>query len=254
MNLNASSILKVSHVPKRYIQILWSIVKQAKKNKKHSYSFKHGMQELVDNLTAKIQTQIIYNSKLKPTHLNANELHIVCTDAHQAAELLETITPSEVTQSLKAIKYKKITSTTIFTTQPITSLDKSFGILFAESSLHPHFGILNNCEIFPYRSKNQKFSYTLIGPRVAEDQLKIDITKTLEQIDFKHNFINYPNHWERAIPLYDQSRLENINTIKSHLPCNIVLIANYTDGISLREIFHNGVKLAGLLKEHYFSS
>jgi oxygen-dependent protoporphyrinogen oxidase len=249
--LNALSVLKIKKFPKRYINFIWNMIVNAKKNKKQSYSFKNGMQELVDQLASMIETHIQYNSNVTLELLDEKSLHIICTDATDASNLLNKTCNQDIISALNAIEYKKITSSTIFTKQEIKNLDKSFGILFNQSDEHIHYGILNNCTIFPDRSIDGHFSYTLIGPLRDVGKIESDIKHSLSKIGFDQDFVVYPHHWERAIPVYNHLRLRKVNTLKNELPENIVLLANYTNGISLREIFHNCLDLIPYLKSNY---
>jgi protoporphyrinogen oxidase len=226
----SSSLHFRSLFPKTKNQVTYfSFIKTLLKNKKNlkSLSFERGMQELVDALRSKLQDNIQLQQS-PPINTNVNT--IICTDAHEAGDLLANYFP-QLSQQLKKINYVNLSTTTLFSKNTIPFLENAFGVLFPPSEKHNLLGTLHNTAIFSNRAKNLH-SYTFIT--------KGDFNLSL--IPFEHQLDIISIHstpWTRAIPVYDQTRYAVISTIQKEWEKNPnmpMLFGNYVAGISLREL------------------
>lgn len=220
----------------------WQFKKALKKNPAQSVSFEKGMQEALTSMSKHITGKIFLSHQL-PFDLKPNT--IICTNAHEASELLKDLWP-EGSAELKKIQYLPLTSWTFFLKNPLPQLFKSFGILFPTDQKATSLGVLCNHEIFPQRlSGEAKASLTFI---VRKDKIELeDLKNDFEKCGFSqqdlltdHKFV-YP----KALPLYDQTRLQVVEKLHSlsSRPQSLILFGNYVAGISLREMYQAALNL-----------
>ncbi len=208
---------------KNYLSYFKSWLKEKKKSVKKlgkatSISFKGGMQDFVDALFQELSQDI---------KLNCNESlvdnSIICTDAFHASELTQI-------SDLKKIEYKKVFSTTLFTTEKLEPLENAFGVLFSPSNRLNILGLVNNKEIFKRKNEKPYFSYTVIA---KNESFKEELRKIYPNLKIENSITTC---WERAIPIYNQKRIQLIEEIQRQLPARVALFSNYTGSLSLREI------------------
>lgn len=240
-DLHFESIFKGMDSKKSYISFFLQLKNKKKNqtNKATSISFDGGMQTLINELRLQLKDHIHVN--IEVSNLDT-ENTIICTNAHEAATILEYRYPM-ITEELRKIIYKDVSTGTLITRTPISFLKSSFGILFAPKSKEFNsLGILSNSEIYPKRTiSNDLSSYTFIvkGTEDIEQRIHSDIDHLSQgqvMTDKKKLTITC---WKKGIPLYDLNRYNTILQIRSkfvEVPKGLVLFGNYIDGISIREI------------------
>jgi oxygen-dependent protoporphyrinogen oxidase len=240
-DLHFESIFKNVNTQKNYLSFLLQLKSKNKEQKKKatSISFDGGMQTLIDQLRLRLKDHIEINLEVENLDFDNT---IICTNAHEAATILENRYPM-ISKELNRIIYRDVSTATLITKTPISFLRSSFGILFAPKSKNLNsLGILSNSEIYPKRTISKDLnSYTFIVKGTEDIEQKI------------HSDLNYISQdqvicgkksltitcWTKGIPLYDLNRYNTILQIRSkfvEVPRGLVLFGNYIDGISIREI------------------
>jgi oxygen-dependent protoporphyrinogen oxidase len=230
-SLDFQSIFKLKTFPKTYWQFIkmMKAKREANKTKATSVSFDQGMQQFINAFSAELSDHLQLDNS---PELDPNYNNIICTDALDAATLIEKDHPF-IAQELRTIEYTPLQTTTIFLDNPIVDLSRSFGILFPPQQSHRLLGILHNSAIF----KREGHSYTFITK--SEDPLQ-EVDKGLELLKSPTNIVHKKSTlWEKAIPLYNHQRTQAVLSIRSqfiNIPTGLVLFGNYVDGISIREM------------------
>ena len=220
----------------------WSFIKMMMQKQKAqpklelsgSVSFDGGMQTLIDRLAEVLRYDIKLNHK-EPFKLKGNT--IICTDAMNAAELLKEVRP-EMSAELERIKYRTLSSSTVFLKRDIKSLAKSFGVLIPLENGYNAIGVLNNKAIFPQNNENVS-SYTFISPKeLTDDEILQDLIRLSPDITGEDIAHVETTHWQKALPVYDLQLF--LATKKLHQLArkegNLAIFGNYVAGISLREM------------------
>jgi oxygen-dependent protoporphyrinogen oxidase len=235
--LDMESLFPEEFSSRTYGDFLLGIKKRLKKNRhmriKGSVSFEGGMQIFIDALAAKLKdvTHLNYQSDFK---LQDNT--ILCTDAITASELLKG---TDFSPALKKISYTKLSSTTVYLKEKISSLQSSFGVLIPrDQGLHT-IGILSNKDIFPF-NYGEYSSYTFISPEVDDplSKIKTDLQQLAPEIKPEDFLFSETNVYPQALPLYNKNRKYAVRELHQIADKNtgIVLFGNYVAGISLREM------------------
>jgi len=233
----------------RYIQFIAHIFRTRRGNKSYgSISFKGGMGEFTHRLKLELSHHIQSSHEVKK--INPQNLTILCTDAHDAALILQQDYP-KLSLALNEIEYKGVTTTTIFLKNKIECLLGAFGVLFSPRAKEQFktYGVLNNSEIFSDRAKPEYNSYTIICPPQADfNDIKNDILK----IGNGPMIESYQTtQWTRAIPRYNLGLKNQLANIRTNLPANVGLFASYTNGVSLRHMINFAPIFADAIKHSY---
>lgn len=219
-------------------------------HKSKSISFRNGMTEFIEALRNELKDEIRTEKHFANIEKDSNI--IICSNAHEAAEIFQAAGIIKIANELREIGYQKVATITAFTKKPIPSLEKSFGILFPKQSGFSISGILHNSAIFTSRVQDEEsFSYTLISP--GEDLNDEEILNTLNRLSPKtdalkaHEIEFFKTYWDKAIPKYDKRRLEAIKRLRimmHELPEGVAIFGNYVDGISIREMVTHAKRFA----------
>ena len=220
----------------------WAFIKLLIKEKKSapkldisgSVSFEGGMQTLINRLAEVLKNEIKLNYK---EHFRIKGNTIVCTDALSASELLSELRP-QLSSELSRVKYRPLSSSTVFLKRELKGLNKAFGVLIPQQGNYHSIGILNNKAIFPTNNENVS-SYTFISPKqVNRDDILEDLrhlSPELSADDVEHIETTY---WERALPVYDLQLFLAVRKLHqlSIKEANLAIFGNYVAGISLRDM------------------
>lgn len=249
--LHFKSIFKTWNNQQSYLEFFKSL-KKARKEQRHkpqSLSFKGGMQSLINHLEDDLSEHIKVSTTVD---LDTLENVIICTDAKNAAKLLYQY--PEISECLNHIEYNSLSTATLITAKPMTSLKKAFGVLFPPREKQiKSFGILANSEIFTRRVNKESYnSYTFIlkSSLADESQINSDLQKLQESSLSSEKLSLLIKSWPLALPKYDENRFRQILKLRSLLlntKKDIALFGNYIDGISLREILSHAKNFASKL-------
>lgn len=199
---------------------------------KGSISFSGGMQSLVNRLYEEVKESILP----LPQSLILPPNTVICTDARDAADLVERERP-EIAAELRKITYRPLSTLTFFSGQELSPLKKSFGMLIPQNYEGHILGIIHQSAIFPQNYKAHCYSVICKGVQCEQDifsELKDKIPQLEEFKILDQSLTN----WERGLPLYDKNRYESIKKIKELLQPTpgLAFFGNYTEGISLRSM------------------
>ena len=209
-----------------------SVIRQLKGPKARSVSFKLGMQEFIDRLAQDFKDQIQLNCSQFVLRPNT----ILCTNAHEASELLKSTHP-KIAQELNRIQYQKLSSV-LSLTPPKTEMQQTFGFLFPRSVGIQSLGVLFNQEIFPGRC-----GVTFI---VGENQGADSIVRD-DLLKLRWSTLDLKVHsWEKALPIYNSSRAQAIDQLHAEKISGLTLFGNYVAGISLRDMISAAKKFSQL--------
>lgn len=203
-----------------------------------SVSFSQGMQELIWALRENIKDSIRVSHEVRDLPNNA----VICTNAIEASRVLNHSLPSH-SEILSKITYLPIGAVTVTSSFEITSLRKSFGVLFSPRTYTGRIrGILANFEIFPAQKKIPgEHSYTFI--MATDSNLEENLKKELEKLSLLDVWDNktavFSRIWSQGLPLYNSSRYQAVAQLETLSWQNTALFGNYIGGISLREIFNS---------------
>ncbi|MBP9674826.1 MAG: FAD-dependent oxidoreductase [Bacteriovoracaceae bacterium] len=242
--LSFHSIFK-DPIPCNYFLFFKNLLRKKNKNKATSVSFKNGMQELIKSLEKNLEKHIIYEATAP---LTEDVNHIICTHASTASEILSSHGAwSFLSPLLKAIPYIPLKTATYITSEKIKALEGAFGVLFSPLSHYENTGILHNSAIFPHRVRNLNWrSYTFISHKSTEHETQIrqDLTRLAPSFSLTNILEKKFTFWEKGIPCYNLKRQKIIEQIKKHPTTGLILFANYTNGISLRDIITHAKKIS----------
>lgn len=251
-NLHFESIFKDMCPTSTYLFTIIKYFKQKKKNKQKSTSlgFPGGMDSFIKALEKKLDGHIQFNTEIESLTLDNVA---ICTEAFNAAKILNSKYP-DLANILLSIEYQDVTTITIITSQSLSFLDNCFGVLFAPALEFSTLGILNNSSIFPDRTKNkQDSSYTFILKH-AEGS-KEHLINDFSRLRIKFDPLHWKNiesvSWTRGIPIYNQNRFNQMLKLRSLFmdsKGNTVLLGNYIDGISIREMISNTKSFVASIK------
>jgi oxygen-dependent protoporphyrinogen oxidase len=225
------------------------------KKKAHSVSFVGGMQTYLDalekNLRQKKHVHFYFNALESQFSLLPNTL--ICTEASSAASLLQVVWP-EGAKKLQELPYRSLTSVTFFTEENILPLEGGFGVLFPQDSGFQARGLLINHSIFPQRLEGKaKGSYTFIlegldevAQRAKADWWKLCRCLKIKLFEGDGLCGTYIHPWAIGLPLYNSTRALILESLihDPTRPRELVLFGNYTQGISLREMYHLAEKFS----------
>jgi len=192
------------------------------------------MQTLINRLAELLKPDIKLNYR-ENFRLKGNT--IICTDAHNAAELLKDLRP-ELSEELSRINYRELSTVTVFLKREIKSLHKAFGVLIPLNKGFNSIGVVNNKAIFPANNPNV-FSYTFIAHQKVTKELIYQDLKSLNSELGPDDVEDLElTHWEKALPIYDLQLFLAMRKIHqlTKQESNLAIFGNYVAGISLREM------------------
>ncbi len=206
---------------------------------KGSISFPGGMQTLINVLHEKVEEHI----KPLPEHFTLTPNTVICTDAIDASELLINDAP-DISQELKKIHYRSITSFTFFQEQEIPQLHQCFGMLVPQKYKKKILGVIQPSALFPENYKGH--CYNSINKEILNQEEAI---KELKEVfpAFNPEMIKECKltQWQKGLPLFNYDRykaIQNITRLLEDRP-GLMLFGNYTKGISLRSMIEEGQAL-----------
>jgi protoporphyrinogen/coproporphyrinogen III oxidase len=219
-----------------------------------SISFKGGMQQLIDALTADQQEVLELScspERLQQLTSEPNQQLVFCTPPQVTADLLDqiksqvkSITPTkaqayeQMALLLRQFTARDLQSTTLFFTQPILRLKNSFGVLVgADEAL---LGVLANSEIFEHRvTRPELHSYTFISHPLEMETLYQLIKKYFFPND---NFLplegsGITSCWPKAIVTFGPQQREIVKRMAELISqSQVMLHGPYLQHIGLRSL------------------
>lgn len=208
--------------------------KFAKTDPQGSITFEGGMQGLINRLGDILHKDVILNYQ-GPFKFSGNT--IICTDAVNAAKLLEGHCPAIVSE-LQKIQYQPICTSTVFYKREIKNLSKAFGVLIPKNNNFKSIGIINNRAIFPTNYPNS-IPYTFISlSELDKDQIIEDLKSINPQFSEEDIEDIQTKMWHTGLPIYNLRRylaVKKMHELAKEQP-SLAIFGNYVAGISLREM------------------
>ncbi|MEX1100104.1 MAG: FAD-dependent oxidoreductase [Bacteriovoracaceae bacterium] len=248
--LHFKSVFKNEIRAATYFGFIKELIKTRKErtHRPTSISFEGGMHTFIDALSEELKDNFIYEKK---TALSQGVNTIICADALDAPEILESIHPNAA-KELKRVDYQALSTATYISDRQAKPLENSFGILFSPKSGFKSSGILNNSAIFQHRTQGtDRHSHTFISqdPNFGKESALEDLNRLDSKADWPSSLqAESQTDWERGIPIYDQKRRQIVKKLRSMfhgVAPGLVLFGNYVDGISIREMTSMAKDFAG---------
>ncbi len=259
---------------------MMKIMKEKKKNaqaanlpKQKIFSFKGGLQSLIDALAIYIQEETRLESKVLHIEKQGQKYTIQyskgsATHQVEACGIISCLpsyalsaiyAESQFSFSAQLKKIRNIPAVVLhfgFKKENIGFSKKGFGILSRAKEKVPFLGILFNSHFFPHTSSKENSLITVIcgGYRYPEIGIKGDneiIEEVLEsimpllQIKQQPNF-SHVHRWQNGIPQYELGYASIETSIKEFESknSNFYVGGNFYNGISVSDCIKNGTNLA----------
>ena len=216
------------------------------------FSFKNGIQVLIDALENKLKDSINYNVHIDSIHFSDQVKLVVNGQSHFFDELVSSIPSysisrylgSELKNILNSINYSPIAVLNMKLSKSEINFD-GFGFLVPSRENSVVLGMVANCNIFPEHASNNFIINTVMmgGSRYSIKQLKSFDLKQEAQ-DFLEGVFNKKLNIdmqelmiiEKSIPQYELGHLGKVKQLEKLCPPNLTLIGNYMYGVSLIDI------------------
>ena len=216
------------------------------------FSFKDGIQVLIDALKNHLKDSIIYSVSIDSIHFSDQVKLVVSGESHFFDELVSSIPSysmsrylgSELKNVLNSINYSPIAVLNMKLSKSEIDFD-GFGFLVPSRENSVVLGMVANCNIFPEQASDDFMINTVMmgGFRYSINQLKsFDLKK--EALDFLEGVFGKKLNIdmqelmiiEKSIPQYELGHMSKVEQLEKLCPPNLTLIGNYMYGVSLIDI------------------
>ena len=224
------------------------------------FSFKGGMQTLVNALENYLSDFIIYDADIDALHFSDKVELVVNGESHFFDELVSTIpaysiaayTDSRLSALLQSIHYAPIAVLNM--KLPKTAIDfDGFGFLVPSSENSVVLGMVANSNTFTEHATDEYVVNTVMmgGSRYSIEELsalnlKQEAGKFLKHVFNKEIDIDFQEIIliEKSIPQYNVGHLDKVMQIEELSPNNLTLLGSYMYGVSLIDIVIKSKELA----------
>lgn len=215
--------------------------KKTRSRYRGTVSFRNGMQEFVDAISAKLSekgVRVHLNSRYEIRSLEVP--HVVCVSASAAPAVVAGVAPA-VADEVSKIEMLPVLSATVFYEKARSRIE-GFGCLFPEEQGFRSLGVLSNTYIFADRGPDYSETWILGGARYPEILQKGDgeILKFIQD-ERKKMFPSYTefsefriHRWPKGLPHYTTEWEVILERLQ--LPRNLHLHGNYLGVIGLSKI------------------
>ena len=216
------------------------------------FSFKNGVQSLVNRLKESLGDAIVYESKVSA--INFSESSLACSkgEVYVYDQLISTIpahrlsafVSKEMATELNTIKYSPIGILNIKFKKEQLNFD-GFGFLVPSREQSVVLGMVANSNTFPvHGSANSHVNTVMLGgARYSYSQLKaMDLIK--ESSEFLEKVFGLDLKIEKqelrllehGIPQYDLGHIAKVQRIENASPVNLKVLGNFMYGVSIIDI------------------
>ena len=230
------------------------------------FSFKGGMQTLVNALENQLSDFIIYDADIEIVHFSDKVELVVNGESQFFDEVVSTVpaysiapfTDSKLSELLQSIHYAPIAVLNMKLPKKAIDFD-GFGFLVPSSENSVVLGMVANSNTFLEHSTEDFVVNTVMmgGSRYSiEDlsclNLKDEAGKFLKNVFNKEIDIEFQEIMliDKSIPQYDVGHLDKVMHIKELCPSNLTLIGGYMYGVSLIDIVIKSKELARKFIRH----
>ena len=224
------------------------------------FSFKGGMQTLVNALENHLSDFIIYNADIDAVHFSDKVELLVNGESQVFDELVSTIpaysiaayTDSKLSALLQSIHYAPIAVLNMKLSKTAIDFD-GFGFLVPSSENSVVLGMVANSNTFPEHSTCDYVVNTVMmgGSRYSIEELsglnlKHEAGEFLKHVFNKELDVEFQEIIliDKSIPQYDVGHLDKVMQIEALSPNNLTLLGSYMYGVSLIDIVIKSKQLA----------
>jgi protoporphyrinogen/coproporphyrinogen III oxidase len=227
------------------------------KTKTHSslFSFKGGVQVLVDALVERLNDRLYVNHSVEAVvrsqegyfsirsgqnHFEA-DLLVVALPPHEAGRLLESIAPP-ASAILNGITMTSLSIVQLgYDDEVLTK--KGFGYLVPSKEKLPLLGVVFDSSIFPSQNQGRQTRLTVMLPPMKQAaQVALSMVEQHLQIKIKPKYIR-ERVYHDMIPLPTLGHCQRMAAMQKHLPPNLFVIGNYLNGVSVNDCIATATKL-----------
>jgi len=216
------------------------------------FSFKNGIQTLVEKLQIVLEDSIIYDSKVQSINLGTSSL--ICANGKSynydmlistlPAYTLSLLVSEPMAADLSSINYSPVGALNFQFQKSQINFD-GFGFLVPSKEKSVVLGMVANSNIFPSHGSGDFHVNTVMlgGARYSYEELqKMDLKKDakdfLEKVFATEININKQELrlLAKAIPQYELGHLDKVQRIEDYSPINLKVLGNYMYGVSIIDI------------------
>lgn len=224
------------------------------------FSFKGGMQTLVNALENHLNDSIIYNVVIDAIHFSDKVELVVNGESQVFDELVSTVpaysiaahTDFKLSTLLKSIHYSPIAVLNMKLPKSEIDFD-GFGFLVPSSENSVVLGMVANSNTFTEHGTKDYDVITVMmgGSRYSVEELgalnlKQEASKFLKHVFNKELDINFQELMliDKSIPQYEVGHLDKVLKIEELSPPKLILLGSYMHGVSLIDIIIKSKELA----------
>lgn len=236
--------------------------KQYPKNitSKALFSFKGGVQQLIDALINELNDSIVFNAKVEDVDFSEGMSLKVNGDSNSVSKVVSTIPAyklsgymsGDLSNLLNSINYSPVALQNIMVKKSELNFD-GFGFLVPSKEKSVVLGMVANSNTFPMHSSEDVHVNTVMmgGARFSLEELEVmDLEVQSEAFLSKVFGEKVPLSYsklrvvERAIPQYELGHLEKVERIKGLCVDNFTILGNYMYGVSLIDVISKSKDVA----------
>jgi oxygen-dependent protoporphyrinogen oxidase len=224
------------------------------------FSFKNGVQELVDALVDELSDYIAYNAEVTNVDVSGEVKVMIGGDVVEVSDIVSTIPAYKLSGYLKgdlssllaSISYSPVALHNVIIDKSELSFD-GFGFLVPSREKSIVLGMVANTNTFPEHSLTGVSVNTVMmgGARFSIDELRsrdlyLESTNFLNKVFREKVKISSSELKlvERAIPQYELGHLEKVKRIEELSGSNLTILGNYMYGVSLIDIISKSKEVA----------
>ena len=224
------------------------------------FSFKNGLQTLVNKLKEELGDFIIYESNI--ASINFRDSSLVCKNGkpYTYDTLISTIPAyklspfvfAEMAEDLNSINYSPVGILNIQFNKTQLNFD-GFGFLVPSKEKSVVLGMVANSNTFPVHGSDKfhvntvmlggaRYTYTQLKEMDLENESKLFLTKVFgAELKIEKQELRV---LEKAIPQYEKGHLERVERISNASPVNLKVLGNFMYGVSIIDIVYKSKEYA----------
>jgi len=224
------------------------------------FSFKGGVQQLVDSLKSDLSQNIVYNAKIEDLEVSGSVKFNVNGESHSFTKIVSTIPAhklcgyieGDLSDLLASINYSPVALQNVRMRKSEFNFD-GFGFLVPSKEASVVLGMVANSNTFPEHSSGEFMVNTVMvgGARYTVEQLKemdleVESSLFLNKVFGKNLFFSSSKLKiiEKAIPQYELGHLDKVLKIEGLSPTEFTILGNFMYGVSLIDIISKSKEVA----------
>tara|TARA_B100000795_G_scaffold77851_1_gene55598 strand:+ start:8496 stop:9824 length:1329 start_codon:yes stop_codon:yes gene_type:complete len=216
------------------------------------FSFKNGVQTLVNKLKEEFSDSIVYETNVKSINFEASSL--VCENgiSYHYDSLISTIpayklsafVTDQMAKELNAINYSPVGVLNFQFQKSQLNFD-GFGFLVPSKEKSVVLGMVANSNTFPIHGSKgfhvntvmlggARYTFAKLKTMDLENETKLFLAKVFgKEIKIDKQELRL---LEKAIPQYEKGHLDRVKRIENTSPTNLIILGNYMYGVSIIDI------------------